>query len=89
MGDESVAQQKAEATAENNSISNCSSDYMACVLKNRECFEKGSDAQVMSVKTLSKAGGELFVPEPKVGGLSFVGHHIIIKECYVMQCDGS
>lgn len=50
--DESVAQQKVEATAENNAISNHSSDYMACIQKNRECFEKGSDAQVIFVKFL-------------------------------------
>ena len=44
--DESVAQQKAEATAENNATSNHSSGFMACVERNRECIEKGSDAQV-------------------------------------------
>lgn len=48
--DESVAQQKVEATAENNAISNYSSDYMACIQKNRECFEKGSDAQSSCTK---------------------------------------
>lgn len=45
--DESVAQQKDEATAENNAISNSSSDYMACIQRNRECIEKGTDAQVI------------------------------------------
>lgn len=45
--DESVAQQKDEATAENNAISNYSSDYMACIQRNRECIEKGTDAQVI------------------------------------------
>jgi pseudo-response regulator 5 len=45
--DESVAQQKVEATAENNAISNYSSDYMACIQRNRECIEKGTDAQVI------------------------------------------
>ncbi|XP_071929283.1 two-component response regulator-like APRR5 [Coffea arabica] len=48
--DESVAQQKVEATAENNAVSNYSSDYMACIQKNRECFEKGSDAQSSCTK---------------------------------------
>ncbi|CAN4089459.1 unnamed protein product [Withania somnifera] len=43
--DESVAQQKVEATAENNACSNHSSGYKACVQRNRECIEKGSDAQ--------------------------------------------
>lgn len=44
--EESVAQQKVEATAENNACSNHSSGYKACVQRNRECIEKGSDAQV-------------------------------------------
>ncbi|PIN13655.1 hypothetical protein CDL12_13719 [Handroanthus impetiginosus] len=48
--DETVAQQKVEATAENDAISNHSSDYMACVQRNRECIEKGSDAQSSCTK---------------------------------------
>ncbi|XP_057507156.1 two-component response regulator-like APRR5 [Actinidia eriantha] len=48
--DESVAQQKAEATAENNATSNHSSGFMACVERNRECIEKGSDAQSSCTK---------------------------------------
>ncbi|XP_057774119.1 two-component response regulator-like APRR5 isoform X2 [Salvia miltiorrhiza] len=39
------SQQKIEATAENNATSNHSSGYMACVQRNRECIEKGTDAQ--------------------------------------------
>lgn len=41
----SDAQQKVEATAENDAASNHSSGYEACVQRNRECIEKGSDAQ--------------------------------------------
>ncbi|KAA8540095.1 hypothetical protein F0562_026787 [Nyssa sinensis] len=48
--DESVAQQKIEATAENNAASNHSSGYMACIQRNRECIEKGSDAQSSCTK---------------------------------------
>ncbi|KAJ8554231.1 hypothetical protein K7X08_024909 [Anisodus acutangulus] len=48
--DESVAQQKVEATAENNACSNNSSGYKACVQRNRECIEKGSDAQSSCTK---------------------------------------
>lgn len=47
--DESVAQQKVEATAENNACSSHSSGYNACVQRNRECIEKGSDAQVICI----------------------------------------
>ncbi|KAG8390458.1 hypothetical protein BUALT_Bualt01G0085400 [Buddleja alternifolia] len=47
---ESEAQQNVEATAENNGISNHSSGYMACVQRNRECIEKGSDAQSSCTK---------------------------------------
>lgn len=47
--DESVAQQKIEATAENNACSSHSSGYNACVQINRECIEKGSDAQVICI----------------------------------------
>ncbi|KAL3524472.1 hypothetical protein ACH5RR_017306 [Cinchona calisaya] len=50
LPDESVAHQEVEATAENNAISNYSSDYMACVQKNQECFGKGSDAQSSCTK---------------------------------------
>ncbi|XP_055827247.1 two-component response regulator-like APRR5 [Solanum dulcamara] len=48
--DENVAQQKVEATAENNACSNHSSGYKACVQRNRECIEKGSDAQSSCTK---------------------------------------
>ncbi|KAA8521108.1 hypothetical protein F0562_011739 [Nyssa sinensis] len=48
--DESVAQQKVEATAENNAASNQSSGYMACIQRNRERIEKGSDAQSSCTK---------------------------------------
>ncbi|XP_052210382.1 two-component response regulator-like APRR5 isoform X2 [Diospyros lotus] len=48
--DESVAQLKVEATAENNAASNHSSGYMACIERNRECIEKGSDAQSSCTK---------------------------------------
>ncbi|CAL5364630.1 unnamed protein product [Camellia sinensis] len=47
---ECVAQQKVEATAENNASSNHSSGYMACIQRNRECIEKGSDAQSSCTK---------------------------------------
>lgn len=43
--DESVAQQKVEATAENDAASHSSGDA-ACIQKNKELIEKGSDAQV-------------------------------------------
>ena len=43
------SQQKIEATAENNAASNHSSGYRACVQRNRECIEKGTDAQVFSI----------------------------------------
>lgn len=42
--DESVAQQKVEATSENNPTSNHSSDHVA--QKNKEAHNKASDAQV-------------------------------------------
>lgn len=48
--EESDAQQKVEATAENNATSNHSSGYMACIKRNRECIEKGSDAQSSCTK---------------------------------------
>ncbi|KAK4436178.1 Two-component response regulator-like APRR5 [Sesamum alatum] len=48
--EESEAQQKVEATAENNDVSNHSSGYMACIQRNRECIEKGSDAQSSCTK---------------------------------------
>ncbi|KAL8534680.1 hypothetical protein ACS0TY_010635 [Phlomoides rotata] len=47
---ENTAQQKIEATAENNATSNHSSGYMACIQRNRECIEKGSDAQSSCTK---------------------------------------
>ncbi|XP_076890298.1 two-component response regulator-like APRR5 [Bidens hawaiensis] len=48
--EESDAQQKVEATAENNATSNQSSGYIACIKRNRECIEKGSDAQSSCTK---------------------------------------
>ncbi|CAK9158244.1 unnamed protein product [Ilex paraguariensis] len=48
--DESVAQQKVEATAENNATSNQSSGYRACIQRNRECIEKGGDSQSSCTK---------------------------------------
>jgi pseudo-response regulator 5 len=48
--EESDAQQKVEATAENIATSNHSSGYMACLKRNRECAEKGSDAQSSCTK---------------------------------------
>lgn len=44
--DESDAQQKVEATAENNAASNRSSGDAACIQRNKDLIEKGSDAQV-------------------------------------------
>ncbi|KAF8379819.1 hypothetical protein HHK36_029268 [Tetracentron sinense] len=48
--DGSPAQQKVEATSENNAASNNSSDYVTSTQKNNECSEKGSDAQSSSTK---------------------------------------
>ncbi|XP_073064226.1 two-component response regulator-like APRR5 isoform X2 [Primulina eburnea] len=56
--DESVAQQKVEATAENNAISNDhSSGYRACVQRNRESIEKEIDAQSSCTKPELEAEG--------------------------------
>ncbi|XP_073045119.1 two-component response regulator-like APRR5 [Primulina eburnea] len=56
--DESVAQQKVEATAENNAISNDhSGGYMARVQRNRESTEKESDAQSSCTKPELDAEG--------------------------------
>lgn len=55
--EESDAQQKVEATAENNATSNRSSGYMACIKQNRECIEKGSDAQSSCTKPDMEADG--------------------------------
>ncbi|KAL1820048.1 hypothetical protein ACET3Z_014917 [Daucus carota] len=46
----SDAQQKVEATAENNAPSSHSSGYEACIKRDRECIEKGSDAQSSCAK---------------------------------------
>ncbi|KAL1565483.1 two-component response regulator-like APRR5 isoform X4 [Salvia divinorum] len=54
------SQQKIEATAENNASSNHSSGYRACVQRNRECIEKGTDAQSSCTKP------ELETDEPDV-----------------------
>ncbi|KAK3445712.1 hypothetical protein EUGRSUZ_A01405 [Eucalyptus grandis] len=48
--DETNALQKVEATAENNATSNQSSGYMACVERDKELIEKGSDAQSSCTK---------------------------------------
>ncbi|XP_057455221.1 two-component response regulator-like APRR5 isoform X2 [Lotus japonicus] len=48
--DESVAQQKVEATAENNAASNRSGGDAACIQRNKELIEKGSDAQSSCTK---------------------------------------
>ncbi|XP_030532307.1 two-component response regulator-like APRR9 [Rhodamnia argentea] len=48
--DETNALQKVEATAENNASSNHSSGYMACVERDKELIEKGSDAQSSCTK---------------------------------------
>ncbi|KAH1112734.1 hypothetical protein AAZX31_04G209300 [Glycine max] len=50
LQDESVAQQKVEATAENNAASNRSSGDAACIQRNIELIEKGSDAQSSCTK---------------------------------------
>lgn len=44
--DDNVSLQKDEATTENNGASNHSSGYMACLDRDKELIEKGSDAQV-------------------------------------------
>ncbi|XP_028790773.1 two-component response regulator-like PRR95 isoform X2 [Neltuma alba] len=49
LQDEGVAQQKVEATAENNAASRSSGDA-ACIQKNKELIEKGSDAQSSCTK---------------------------------------
>ncbi|CAL0305382.1 unnamed protein product [Lupinus luteus] len=48
--DESTAQQKVEATAENNATSNHSSGDAAFIQRNKELIEKGSDAQSSCTK---------------------------------------
>ncbi|KAI4307024.1 hypothetical protein L6164_030259 [Bauhinia variegata] len=48
--DESVVQQKAEDTAENNATCNRSSGDTACSQRNKELIEKGSDAQSSCTK---------------------------------------
>ncbi|XP_057786195.1 two-component response regulator-like APRR5 [Salvia miltiorrhiza] len=53
--DESVAQEKDEATAENNATSNHSSGYMSCIQRNKEGIEKGIDAQ----SSCTKPGSEI------------------------------
>ncbi|XP_028806727.1 two-component response regulator-like APRR5 isoform X2 [Neltuma alba] len=50
LEDESVAQTKAEATAENNAPDNHSSGDAACIQRNKELIEKGSDAQSSCAK---------------------------------------
>ncbi|KZV31006.1 hypothetical protein F511_18110 [Dorcoceras hygrometricum] len=53
--DESVAQQKVEATAENKANSNHSSGFIACIQRNKECIDIGSDAQSSCTKPESDA----------------------------------
>ncbi|KAJ4726760.1 Two-component response regulator [Melia azedarach] len=48
--DESVGQQKIEATSENDAASNHSSGYLASIQRKEECVEKGSDAQSSCTK---------------------------------------
>lgn len=48
--DESVGQQKIEATSENDAASNHSSGYMACIQSKGEFIEKGSDEQSSCTK---------------------------------------
>ncbi|KAM7267233.1 hypothetical protein ACFE04_009399 [Oxalis oulophora] len=48
--DESVGQQNVEATAENNAASDHSSGSMRCVPRNKDSFEKGSDAHSSCTK---------------------------------------
>ncbi|VFR03092.1 unnamed protein product [Cuscuta campestris] len=50
QGEESVVQPKVEATAENDAFSNHSSGFEVCIERNRECIEKGSDAQSSCTK---------------------------------------
>ncbi|KAL1544421.1 two-component response regulator-like APRR5 [Salvia divinorum] len=59
--DESVAQEKDEATAENNATSNRSSGYMSCIQRNKEGIEKGNDAQ----SSCTKPGSETEEEEAK------------------------
>ncbi|WCJ27582.1 Two-component response regulator-like APRR5 [Euphorbia peplus] len=53
--DESVGQDKIEATSENNTASNHSSRDMALIQSNKDCIEKGSDAQSSCMKPDAKA----------------------------------
>ncbi|KAL3630751.1 hypothetical protein CASFOL_023735 [Castilleja foliolosa] len=55
--DESV-QEKDETTAENNDISNHSSDFLSFIQKNKECAEKRSSAQSSCTKPESESEGE-------------------------------
>ncbi|XP_071721791.1 two-component response regulator-like APRR5 [Rutidosis leptorrhynchoides] len=48
--DESIGQQKVEATAENNAASDRASGSMDCIQRNNDCLEKGSDAQSSCTK---------------------------------------
>ncbi|KAJ9174349.1 hypothetical protein P3X46_017380 [Hevea brasiliensis] len=50
LQDESVGQDKVEATSENNAASNHSSGDMACIQHDKEFIEKGSDAQSSCTK---------------------------------------
>ncbi|KAK2637520.1 hypothetical protein Ddye_032312 [Dipteronia dyeriana] len=48
--DESVGQKKIDISSENDAASNHSSGYMACVQRDEECNDKGSDAQSSCTK---------------------------------------
>ncbi|XP_077248373.1 two-component response regulator-like protein [Tasmannia lanceolata] len=53
--DGNLSKRKFDAISENNAASNHSSDFVACMLQNRECSEKGSDAQSSSTKLDTEA----------------------------------
>lgn len=55
LQDESISPRKVEGTSENNAASYHSSGSMACNKRNKECIEKGSDAQSSSTKPDTEA----------------------------------
>ncbi|TXG48509.1 hypothetical protein EZV62_024384 [Acer yangbiense] len=55
--DESVGQKKIDISSENDAASNHSSGYMACVQRDEECNDKGSDAQSSCTKPDFEADG--------------------------------
>ncbi|GFP88750.1 two-component response regulator-like aprr5 [Phtheirospermum japonicum] len=67
--DENV-QEKDETTAENNDISNHSSGFLSSIQRNKECTEKGSDAQSSCTKPESESEGkdaenDYYLSQPK------------------------